>query len=112
VEIDCFKNLRLCVAATAEFYMGHAHVSVQYLDIIKWDRNGIVAQDSSPVCLANTFLINFADHSITLNATLKELDDKTKSACAAFVAAKSESSIFVVKGTDRWEKEHSLFPQK
>lgn len=114
VEIDCSKNTRTCIEAMAEYYMGSPHISIQYLDVIKWDKNGIVAGSSSGICMTNTILINFADRTISATDSPKNLDEKTKSACAFFGAKQSQSSAFVLKGTDRWEKEHwkSILPDK
>ncbi len=116
VEIDCFKGKHgdVCVEATAEYYMGHPHISVSYLDILKWDKDGIVAIDSSGVCMTNTVLINFADQSISDTVSLKKLTDETKSACAFFGAGQSESLVFVLKGSDQWNEEHwkGLLPDK
>jgi hypothetical protein len=112
VQIDCFDSS--CIVATAEYYMGHPHVSIQYLQVLKWDKNGIVAVDSSPTCMTNTILINFADRSISLSASLKKMDSKLKSACAFFGAKNSQSFSFVLKNSDQWNKDwrKELFPDE
>lgn len=111
-QIDCFKNSMSCVEATAESYMGHPHVIINYLDVLKWDSNGIIATDSSGICMTVTVQISFADKRITSTHAVKQLDDETKKACKFFGAEKTEEDIFVLKGSARWSKEHSLFPQK
>lgn len=55
-EIDCFKNTKTCIEATAEYYMGHPHVSVNYLDVIKWDKDGVIATDASGSCMISDAL--------------------------------------------------------
>src|SRR5262249_3563276 len=50
-QIDCFRSNMTCVEAIAEFYMGHPHVMLNYLQVIKWDTDGIVARDSSKICM-------------------------------------------------------------
>jgi hypothetical protein len=36
-QIDCFREMKTCVLATAENFMGRPQVSTSYLDVIKWD---------------------------------------------------------------------------
>ena len=111
-EIDCFKNSKTCVEATAEYYMGHPHVSVNYLDLVKWDEDGIIATDSSGSCMVVTLQISFADKRISSTHSVKQLDDETEKACKFFGAGETEEDIFVLKGSERWKNEHSFIPQK
>jgi hypothetical protein len=106
VEIDCFRETRNCVEAEAEYYMGNPHITVFYHDIIRWDKNGIVASSGSSPCMTNTLMINFADQAISSTSSLKSIDEEMKKACASFGTGPSHSYVFVLKGTDRWEKEH------
>jgi hypothetical protein len=32
-----------CIEGDAEYYMGHPHITMIYIDIVKWDENGILA---------------------------------------------------------------------
>ena len=105
VEIDCFKG-GSCIEATAEYYVGHPHISLRYFNIMRWDKDGILAASSDAICLTNTVLINFADQAVSRTDSLKNLEDKKKEACAFFGAKQSQSSVFVLKGSERWEKEH------
>ncbi len=95
-----------CVVASAEQYSGLPHISVSYFDVLSWNKNGIVAQTDSKICMTNTIQINFADQRITDTFSPKKLDEKKKKACAAFGAKDSASSIFVLRGSERWNKEH------
>jgi len=111
-EIDCFKNNMTCVEATAEFYMSHPHVTLNYLTVIRWDKDGIIATNSSPICMTVTMQISFADKHVSSTYSVKQLDDKMKESCKFFQADKTEEDIFVLKGSERWNKEHSFLPQK
>jgi hypothetical protein len=111
-EIDCFKNSMLCVEATAEFYMSHPHVTVNYLNVMRWDKDGIIATDSSGICMTVTMQISFADKHISSTHSVKQLEDKMKETCKFFQADTTEEDILVLKGSERWNKEHSFLPQK
>lgn len=111
-EIDCFKSSLSCVEATAEFYSGHPHVTLNYLQVIRWDDDGMVVSDSSGICMTVTVQISFAEKRISSTHSAKQLNDKTKEACKYFGAEKTEEDIFVLKGSERWNKEHSLIPEK
>jgi hypothetical protein len=112
-EIDCFKNSLSCVEATAEFYSGHPHVTLSYLQVINWDNDGIIASDSSGICMTVAVQISFAEKRISATHSAKQLNDKTKEACKFFGAEKTEEEIFVLKGSERWTKEHALIiPEK
>jgi hypothetical protein len=111
-EIDCSKSSMACVEATAEFYGGHPHVTINYFQVIRWDNDGIIASDSSGICMTVTIQISFAEGRISSTHSLKRLTEKTKEACKFFGADKTEEDIFVLKGSERWTKEHSLVPQK
>jgi len=111
-QIDCSRTGKSCVEATAEFYMGHPHVTLNYLQIIKWDNDGIIATDSSGICMAVTMQISFAEKHISSTHSMKQLDDEKKQACSFFGAEKVQEDVFVVKGSARWNKEHSFLPDK
>src|SRR5450755_2907900 len=59
VQIDCFRQWKQCVEATAEVYMGHPHITTAYLDVIQWDRNGLIAVSDSGVCMTNKIIVTF-----------------------------------------------------
>jgi hypothetical protein len=103
VQIDCFRELRMCVEATAEFYV-HAHVNVSYPKILQWDTNGIVARDDEGVCMSRTIVVSFAEKSISATYSPKTTTEKVKQACQFFGAKGTEAALFVVKGTKRWEE--------
>ncbi|PWT82922.1 MAG: hypothetical protein C5B58_07340 [Acidobacteria bacterium] len=103
VEIDCDAQTRMCIEATAEYFAGHPHVSIDYFDIMKWDANGIVASSSSAICMTRTILVSFADKSISDTHSEKVLDKDKKGACASIRASGTETDVFVVKGSDKWE---------
>lgn len=106
-EIDCDKKEMSCVEATAEIYSGHPHVSLSYLQVVKWDNDGIIATSSSGACMTNTILISFAEKKVTETDSMKKLDDKTKEACNFFGAKQTTTSIFVLKGSAVWNADPS-----
>jgi hypothetical protein len=111
-QIDCDRSARNCVEATAEYYMGHPHVTLDYLHIVQWDSNGIVATSSDGACMTATMQMSFAEKRIFATHTMKQLDEKTKKACEFFGVSKAMQYVFVLKGSERWTKEHALFPTK
>jgi hypothetical protein len=111
-EIDCFKNSGSCVEGRAETYFGHPHITLNFYEVIKWDGNGIIARDSSGTCMTVTMQITYAEKRISSTHSMKTLDDETKKACNFFGADETQEDIFVLKGSERWNKEHSLLPQK
>jgi hypothetical protein len=110
-RIDCFKEMKTCVVATADNLMGRPHVFTSYLDVIKWDDDGLIATDSSPECMTVTMQVSVADKHITATHALKRLDAEVGKACKFFGADKTTEDIFVLKGSSRWEKEHQWFPK-
>jgi hypothetical protein len=109
-QIDCFREMKTCVMATADNLMGRPHVFTSYLDIIKWDDNGLIATDSSPICMTLTMQVSVADKHITLAHSLKRLDADKAEACKFLGAEKTTEDIFVLKRSARWEKEHKWLP--
>jgi len=111
-QIDCFRDKKTCVMATADNMMGRPHVFTSYMDVIKWDDDGLIATDSSPTCMTLTMQVSVADKHITLTHSLKRLEGDTAKACTYFGVDKSTEDIFVLKGSPRWEKEHQWLPDK
>lgn len=64
IEIDCFKEQRTCMEATANVIEGEPDIVVEYYDVIRWDENGIVAENSEPICVTNQLNITFQDQSV------------------------------------------------
>lgn len=93
-EIDCFKNSLSCVEATAEFYSGHPHVTLNYLQVIKWDNDGIIASDPSGICMTVAVQISFAEERISSTHSMKQLNDKKKQACNFFWGRKDRRGYF------------------
>jgi hypothetical protein len=111
-EVNCFRDRLLCVEATAEYFMSRPHVRVNYFQVIKWDNDGIIATDLTGICMTVTMQISFADKRISSTHSVKQLEKETKEACKFFQANETQEDIFVLKGSERWRKEHSFFPQK
>jgi hypothetical protein len=101
-EINCDRQSMTCVEATAEYYSGHPHVSLDYFGIVKWDENGIIATSSSGICMTVTMLISFTDKSISATHSIKKMDNDLKEACKSLGASETMVDAFVVKNSERW----------
>lgn len=64
-QLDCFRSMMQCVEGTADYYMGHPHITLNYLDVVKWDDNGIIATSNAGTCMTNTLVISFADKMLS-----------------------------------------------
>ena len=51
-QIDCFREMKTRVIATADNLMGRPHVFTNYMEVIKWDEDRLIATDTSPICMA------------------------------------------------------------
>jgi hypothetical protein len=101
-EIDCYRQSRICVEATAEYYSGHPHVSLAYLEVVRWDADGIIAISSSAICMTEAVLISFPDRSISATHSMKKLANDKKQACTTFGAGEPYTELFVIKNSERW----------
>src|SRR5271169_5923915 len=50
-QIDCQRQTNSCTEATAEYFSGHPHVTIDYFEIVKWDENGILATSADGICM-------------------------------------------------------------
>ena len=64
VEIRCRLDIRECYEATAQIVAGEPQLILQDYSIIQWDKNGIIAEDNSKICMTNRLLINFQEQSV------------------------------------------------
>lgn len=102
VELDCDRITKSCVEATAEYYSGHPHVSIDYLQIDKWDTNGITASSSSGICMVRNVTISFSDKTIVQTVSSKTLDQEKLKACKLLGANATELERFVIKNSAQW----------
>jgi len=72
VEIQCRLDIRLCYQATAQIVDGEAQVSLVDYSVIEWDKNGIIAEDNSSICMTNRLLINFQEQGVMAVDTPKK----------------------------------------
>jgi hypothetical protein len=72
VEIQCRLDIRECYEATAQIVAGEPQVILQNYSVIKWDRNGIIAEDNSSICMTNRLLINFQEQGVLAVDTPKK----------------------------------------
>ena len=115
-QIDCFKSSMTCVEATADYYVGHPHVTIHYLVVNKWDKDGLIASGGG-TCMTYTVLVSFAEKTLNASYALKQLPDKQKDACQALGALKTEKTemTFVLRNSERWNREREqewLHPNK
>lgn len=78
IEINCFRKTMTCVQGSAEYYMSYPHVSLGYFDVIRWDKDGIISTDSTKECMTLTMQVSFAEKSVLLVHSMKQLDTKEK----------------------------------
>ncbi len=64
VEIHCFKNQSFCMQATASVHDNEPGLAVQYYQVVRWDKGGIVAENEDFSCTTNQIKINFKDNSV------------------------------------------------
>lgn len=84
VAIECSKSNRECLECTANVVEGEPDVELEHYEIVRWDSNGILAQNDSPDCMTNQLVINFKERSVmAIDApkmgTTKKLADTCKS---------------------------------
>jgi hypothetical protein len=72
VEIQCRLVIRECYEATAQIVAGEPQVSLQNYSVIEWDKNGIIAEDNSSICMTNRLLINFQEQGVMAIDTPKK----------------------------------------
>jgi hypothetical protein len=64
VAIECSKSSRECLECTANVVEGEPDVQLEHYEIVRWDANGILAQNDSPDCMTNQLVINFKEQSV------------------------------------------------
>jgi len=72
VEIQCRFDIKECYVATAQIVDDTPNVILDNYSVIKWDKNGIIAEDSSPICVVNRLLINFQEQGVMAVDTPKK----------------------------------------
>lgn len=103
-QINCDRQNETCIAATAEYYSGHPHVSIEYFQLLKWDADGIIAT-SDALCMQRTMLISFPNKAISISGMLKSLPKERTEACETWGASKPYTDVFVLKNSPGWNKD-------
>jgi hypothetical protein len=72
-QIHCYKRFSVCEVASADSLggPGSVYVTLDSFDIVRWDKQEMIAIDSSPICLVNTLRADFVKHKVTLSSTSK-----------------------------------------
>lgn len=102
-QINCDRQSGSCIAATAEYYFGHPHVSIEYFHLLKWDADGIIAT-SDAICMQRTLLISFPNKAISISGMLKSLPKEKTEACETLGASEPYTDAFVIKNSPEWNK--------
>jgi hypothetical protein len=103
VEINCERVAKLCTEATATYYDGHPHVSIDYFQIGRWDSDGILASSSDSLCVLRNVSISFSNKTIVETRSAKSLDKKKLlESCKFFVDNGMELSRLVIKNSEEW----------
>ena len=66
VKIECRGDFKDCTESIAGVILGLLQIDVGHYGIIRWDANGIIADDDAGICATNRLLINFRDKSVML----------------------------------------------
>ena len=74
-NIQCYKALGFCDVANAHSFDGEASVDLSAYDILRWDRQEIIAVDSSAICIVNTIRVDLVAKRITLSSSDKGSKD-------------------------------------
>ncbi len=106
-EVDCEKRTATCTEATADYFDGHPHISVDSFQIIKWDRNGIVASSAEGVCATRKLTIAFAAMHMSDTREAKVLPSAKQEACHSLGVPSSEGWTMALKNSKEWEAERN-----
>ncbi len=104
-ELDCKKRTGKCIEATGDNFSGHPHIAVVYFQVIKWDRNGIVATNADGICAGRTISIGFAVKHINDTRGAKVLPAEKQKACQTLGVRSNESWTFLLKNSEAWATE-------
>ena len=103
VEFNCERGTKLCTEATAAYYGGHPHVSIEYFQVTKWDKDGIIANSSDSLCVVRDVIISFTNKTIVETHSAKSLDKKKLlESCKFFADDRGGLSRLVIKNSDEW----------
>jgi len=103
-QLNCDRQSKTCIAATAEYYSGHPHVSIEYFHILKWDADGIIAI-SNALCLQRTMIVSFPNKAISISGAQRSLPKDKKEACETVGASQPYTDVFVLKNSPEWNKD-------
>jgi len=67
-EIHCYKRLGFCEVAST--YPGDNTGLTEY-DILRWNKQEMVAEDNSPICVVSILRADFVKKTVTLSSTDK-----------------------------------------
>jgi hypothetical protein len=103
-QVNCDRQSKMCIGATAEYYSGHPHVSIEYFQIVKWDADGIIAT-SDAICMQRTMIVSFPNKAISIAGTLKSLSKEKTKTCETVGASRPYTDFFILKDSPEWNKD-------
>jgi hypothetical protein len=80
VEIQCDKQTNTCTEAQAKIVAGEPDVEMFTYDVVRWDKDGIIAENSA-ICMTNQLNINFQSQSVIVIDAPKKDAKGFKDAC-------------------------------
>ena len=104
-ELECDQGAASCTEATADYYSGHPHISVAHFQIVKWDKNGIIASNSDGICATRTLTIGFAAKHISDTREGKVLSKEMQKSCEILGAPANEGWTLLLKNSKSWAAE-------
>jgi hypothetical protein len=81
VEIDCFQVEKTCMEATASVIGAEPDLLVEYYEVVRWDENGILAENTDATCMTNQLIINFQEQGVLAIDAPKRGAEGFKGAC-------------------------------
>lgn len=70
--IQCRQEFGECVEATVAIVGGKPAVFLQNYRIVEWDKDSLIAEDDSAICVTTRLLISFQDRNVTAIDTPKK----------------------------------------
>ena len=97
-EVHCYERFGLCEMARATWVDSTVGVVLDSFDILRWDRQELIAIDSSPICIVNTVRADFVTKKVSISSTSKGV--KGNKICSAIDADPSALKTAFLTGLD------------
>jgi len=110
VEVHCYQAFGFCEVAHAFLVGGQPSVALDTFDILRWDKQELIAIDSSPICLVNNLRADFTAKKVTLSSTSKGV--KGDKICVALDADPNALKTAFLLGVNDELNRAAQLPQK